>query len=306
MSQKRSSRQRHLFTRTSKRIALAISFVVSIVTCIPADAQMQLVPGISTYAGNGTAGYSGDGGAATSAQLHQTEGVTTDSAGNVFIADWTNNVIRKVAAGTGVITTVAGNGTAGFTGDGSAATSAELRGPTGVAVDNAGNVYIADQANNRVRKVAAATGVITTVAGNGTAGYSGDGGAATSAAMYSPTDLTFDGAGNLYISDNANNRIRKVSIATGVITTVAGNGTAGFTGDGAAATSAELDAPAGLAFDKAGDIYIADALNNRVRKVAAGTGVITTVAGNGTAGFAGDGGVATSAELSTPARVALD
>src|SRR5437868_701147 len=165
MSQKCSSRQPSLFTRTSKRIALAIGFVLSIVTCIPASAQMQLVPEISTFAGNGTAGYLGDGGAATSAEVHQTEGVATDSAGNLYIADWTNNVVRKVAAGTGVITTVAGNGTAGFTGDGSAATSAELKGPTGVAVDNAGNVYIADQANNRIRKVTAATGVITTVAG---------------------------------------------------------------------------------------------------------------------------------------------
>src|SRR6202043_538786 len=122
-----------------------------------------------------------------------------------------------VTAGTGVITTVAGNGTAGFAGDGGAATSAQLKGPTGIAVDSTGNLYIADQANNRVRKVAAATGVITTVAGNGTAGFSGDGAAATSAELYSPTDLTFDSTGNLYISDNANNRIRKVTIATGVI-----------------------------------------------------------------------------------------
>jgi hypothetical protein len=305
MSQKRSSRQPNLFTRTSKRVAFATGFVLSIVTCMPASAQMQLVPEISTFAGNGTAGYSGDGGQATGAEVHQTEGVATDNAGNLYIADWTNNVVRKVAAGTGVITTVAGNGTAGFSGDGSAATGAQLKGPTGVAVDNASNLYIADQANNRIRKVAAATGVITTAAGSGIQGFSGDSGVATSAAMYSPTDLAFDSAGNLYISDNANNRIRKVTIATGVITTVAGNGTAGFTGDGAAATGAELDAPAGLAFDKDGNLYIADVLNNRIRKVAA-TGVITTYAGNGTAGFTGDGGAATSAELNTPARVAVD
>ncbi len=304
MSQKRTRCLPSMHTRATERIALAFGLIFAM--CLPAGAQMQVVSTIDTFAGNGTAGYSGDGGPATSAEVHQTEGVATDSAGNVYIADWTNNVIRKVAVGTNVITTVAGNGTAGYSGDGGAATSASLRGPTGIAIDNAGNLYIADQANNRIRKVAAATGVITTVAGNGTQGFSGDGGAATSAAMYSPTDLTLDSAGNLYISDNANNRIRKVAIATGVITTVAGNGTAGFAGDGAAATSAELDSPAGLAFDNTGNLYIADVLNSRIRKVAAGTGVITTYAGNGTAGFTGDGGAATSAELNTPARVVLD
>jgi hypothetical protein len=271
-----------------------------------AAAQMQLVPGVTTVAGNGTAGYSGDGGPATSGELNRTEGVATDSAGNLYIADWQNNRVRKVDAGTGVITTVAGNGTAGFSGDGAAATSATLKGPTGVVVDSAGNLYIADQANNRVRKVDAGTGVITTVAGNGTAGFSGDGGLATNAAMFSPTDLTFDSAGNLYISDNANSRIRKVAVGTGVITTYAGNGTAGFAGDGGAATSAALNAPAGIVIDSAGNLYIADVSNNRIRKVAAGTGVITTYAGNGTAGFAGDGGAATSAQFNTPARVALD
>src|ERR1700742_3132645 len=156
-------------TRKPELIAIAIirAFIglglllVLLATTRPTVAQMQLVPQITTIAGTGTAGYSGDGGAATSAQLHQTEGVTTDSAGNLYIADWTNNVIRKVSAGTGIITTVAGNGTPGFLGDGGAATSAELKGPTGVAVDSLGNLYIADQANNRVLKVAAATGVIT-------------------------------------------------------------------------------------------------------------------------------------------------
>jgi hypothetical protein len=306
MSQKRSSRQLRLFTRTSKRIALAISFVVSIVTCIPASAQMQLVPGISTYAGNGTAGYSGDGGAATSAQLNQTQGVATDSAGNLYIADWQNNRVRKVDAATGVMTTVAGTGTAGYSGDGAAATGAMLKGPTGVLVDSAGNVYIADQANNRVRRVDAGTGVITTIAGNGTTGFSGDGGPATNAAMFSPTDLIFDSAGDLYISDDGNHRIRKVAAGTGVITTVAGNGTPGYSGDGGAATSAELYYPAGMVVDSAGNLYIADTFNNRVRKVAAGTGVITTYAGTGTAGFAGDGGAAASAEFNTPARLTLD
>ena len=305
----RSQRPRFASVPTAaiKYSAICLGLILSALVLGPSVvAQMQLVPRITTIAGNGTGGYSGDGGAATAAQLHQTEGLATDSAGNLYIADWTNNVVRKVATATGVITTVAGNGTSGFTGDGGLATSAELNGPTGIAVDNAGDIYIADQSNNRVREVIAATGVIMTVAGNGAQGFSGDGGAATSAAMYSPTDLALDGAGSLYISDNANNRIRKVVISTGVITTVAGNGTAGFAGDGAAATSAALNQPAGLAFDTSGNLYIADVTNNRIRKILIATGVITTYAGNGIAGFAGDAGAATSAELNTPARVMLD
>jgi sugar lactone lactonase YvrE len=266
-----------------------------------------LTPGIiSSVAGNGTAGFSGDGGAATSAELTDPYGVAVDSAGNLYIADLNNNRIRKVAAGTGVITTVAGNGTGSFSGDGAAATSAELKGPSGAAVDSAGNLYIADLSNNRIRKVAASTGVITTVAGNGTAGFSGDGGAAASAELLSPWGVAVDSAGNLYIADSGNDRIRKVAASTGMITTVAGNGALGFSGDGGPATSAELYAPRGVAVDSTGNLYIAESSNQRIRKVAAGTGIITTVAGNGTAGFSGDGGAATSAELDSPWSVAVD
>ncbi len=267
-----------------------------------------LTPGIiSTVAGNGTAGFTGDGAAATSAELHEPRRVTLDSAGNLYIADAANNRIRKVAAKTGVITTVAGNGTQGSSGDGGAATSAELNYPGNVAVDSAGNLYIADTGNHRVRKVAAGTGIITTVAGNGTFGFSGDGGAGTSAELYNPYSAAVDRAGNLYIADEGNNRVRKVAAGTGIITTVAGNGTGGFSGDGAAATSAELKYPSGVAMDSTGNLYITDFYNNRVREVAAGTGVITTVAGNGTIGFSGDGGAATSAELNYPDNnVAVD
>jgi len=290
-----------------KRFSLALGAIIFLVaTGVPTMAQMKIVPGVTTAAGDGTAGFAGDNGPATSAEVNRTEGIATDSAGNLYIADWQNNRIRKVTAATGIITTVAGNGTAGFTGDGGPATSAELKGPTGIFVDSAGNLYIADQANNRVRKVDAGTGVITTVAGNGTAGFSGDGGAATSAEMYSPTDLALDGAGNLYIADNANNRIRKVAAGTGVITTYVGNGAAAFAGDGGASTTASVNSPAGLALDSVGNLYIADVGNNRIRKVTAGTGVISTYAGTGTAGFAGDSGAAISAELSTPARVTFD
>ena len=219
---------------------------------------------ISTVAGSGTAGFSGDGGAATAAQLNEPYGVAVDSSGNLYIAEWNNNRIRKVNSA-GVISTVAGTGTAGFSGDGGAATAAQLSNPQDVALDAAGNLYIADVNNNRIRKVNSA-GVISTVAGTGTAGFSGDGGAATSAQLHWPRGVALDGAGNLYIADNNNHRIRKVD-SSGSISTVAGTGTAGYSGDGGAATSAQLSNPRGVALDGAGNLYIADTSNNRIRKV---------------------------------------
>ena len=262
---------------------------------------------ISTVAGNGTAGYSGDGGAATSAELNTPGGVvTTDASGNVYIPDYGNNRIRKVASGTGIISTFAGNGKAGYSGDGGVATSAELDAPAGVAVDASGNVYIADNGNDRIRMVAAGTGIITTIAGNGTTAYSGDGGAATLAGLDVYYGVAVDASGNVYIADNGNDRIRKVAASTGIISTIAGNGTAGYSGDGGAATSAKLDGPTGVAVDTSGNVYIADKSNNRIRKVAAGTGIISTIAGNGTAGYSGDGGTATSAKLNNPGTVVVD
>jgi uncharacterized protein (TIGR03437 family) len=255
---------------------------------------------ISTAAGNGTLGYSGDNGPATAAQLNTPYGVAVDSAGNLYIADSGNNVIRKLS--NGVITTVAGNGTSGYTGDNGPATSAQLNTPSWVAVDSAGNLYITDVGNNVVRKVSVSNGVITTVAGNGTYAFGGDNGPATGAAFYQPMGVAVDSAGNLYIADTGNQRIRKVS--NGTITTVAGNGTYGFSGDGASATSAELYQPMGVAVDSAGNLYIGDTVNNRIRKVS--NGVINTVAGNGTGGYGGDGGAATIAELNEPVGVALD
>ena len=274
--------------------------------------QVALVPAINTVAGNGTLGYSGDGGPAISAELRYPFGVAVDSAGNLYIADTDNQRIRMVAASTGVISTVAGNGTGagtgsgGFSGDGGPATSAELYGPFGVAVDSAGNLYIADDGSQRIRKVTATTGIISTVAGDGTAGFSGDGGPATSAELYNPNGVAVDAAGNLYIADYSNQRIRKVSASTGIISTVAGDGIGGYSGDGGPATSAELNDPSGVAVDSAGNLYIADYGNNVIRDVAASTGIISTVAGDGTAGYSGDGGPATSAELSGPTDVALD
>ncbi len=270
----------------------------------PVTLTASLSPGsiISTIAGNGTAGYSGDGGPAASAELNSPSGVAVDFSGNIYIADYKNNRIRRVDA-SGVISTVAGKGTAGYSGDGGPASSAELSTPSGVAVDTSGNIYIADSSNNCVRKVDA-SGVISTVAGNGTAGYSGDGGPAVSAELSSPSGVAVDTSGNIYIADDKNNCIRKVD-ASGVISTVAGNETGGYSGDGGPATSAELSTPSGVAVDASSNIYIADSSNNCIRKVDA-SGVISTVAGKGTGGYSGDGGPATSAQLNSPSGLAVD
>jgi sugar lactone lactonase YvrE len=246
---------------------------------------------LSTVAGTGICGYNGDNISATSAQLNAPTRVALDSAGSLYISDNNNSRIRKVSGG--IITTVAGNGTAGYNGDNISATSAELNSPLGLAVDSSGNLFIADSANNRVRKVSG--GIITTVAGNGIAGYNGDSISAASAELFEPFGVALDGTGNLYIADAVNSRIRTVS--GGIITTVAGNGTPGYNGDSIIATAAEFDAAIALAVDGNGNLYIADTHNSRIRKVAGG--VITTIAGNGTAGFSGDGGSATGAEINS-------
>lgn len=248
---------------------------------------------ITTVAGNGTFGYSGDGGPAIAAEWKQPGGIAVDAAGNIYIDDSGNNRIRKVA--NGVITTVAGNGTAGYAGDGGTATQAELNNPTGIAVDSSGNVYFADTGNSRVRKLVGT--IITSVAGNGTSGFNGDGGAANLAEL-SPSGVAVDTAGNLYITD-ASSRIREV--ANGIINTVAGNGTQGFGGDTGPAISAELNRPVGVAVDLSGNLFIADSGNTRVRKVA--RGVIQTVAGGGSVG---DGGPPNTAQLAGPMGVATD
>ncbi len=306
---------------------------------------------ITTVAGNGTSGNSGDGGPATGAQLNNPAGVAVDAAGNLYIADTSNFCIRKVTVG-GTITTVAelrqGNlplrpysvavdaagglyvavtsvaediwpvdevlkvaeglitrvaeSSPGYSGDGSRTRSAH----GGVALDTAGNLYIADSRDSVIRKVAP-NGIITTVAGNGTLGYSGDGGAATSAEITDPYDVAVDAAGNLYIADSSNHAVRKVAV-DGIITTVAGNGTWGnwqYLGDGGPAANARLGGPQGVVVDAPGSICIADTSNNVVRKVAA-NGVITTMAGDGTSGYAGDGGPATSARFDGPEGLATD
>jgi uncharacterized protein (TIGR03437 family) len=295
---------------------------------------------ISTAAGNGLFSYGGDGGAAASAQLNAPQGVAVDPSGNLYIADTSNNAIRKVAAN-GIISTVAGTGISGGAAAGNGAN--QFNGPLGMAADSGGNVYIADSQNARVVKLSSG-GIQTVVAGSGTAGYGGDGGAATSAQFNSPTGVAVDSSGNLYIADFGNNRIRKVS-ASGTVTTIAGNGNSGYSGDGGLATGALLNLAQGVAVDGAGNVYIADTGNNAIRRVTP-AGIINTIAlivnpvaiatdslgnlyvtdagslvyqiyplsnpivvtigGNGSNGYAGDGGLGTSAQLNGPTGVAVD
>lgn len=256
---------------------------------------------LTRVAGTSVPGYSGDGGRATSAQLDLRfiAAVTVDTSGNVFIADSGNNRIRRVAAN-GVITTVAGNGTEGYSGDGGPATQAQLSAPRSIAVDSSGNLLIADRF--RVRKIST-NGIITTVAGKDS-GSPGDGGPATEALLGEQLSLASDQTGNFYIADLRNNRIRKVS-AAGTITTVAGNGNPGFSGDGGPAMNASIYFPYSIAVDKSGDLFIAEYQNARIRKVSV-DGAITTIAGNGGFGVAGDGGPATKATLLRPLGVAVN
>lgn len=259
---------------------------------------------ITTVAGNGSPGYSGDGGPATAAKLKFPEDVAVATNGDVYIADTGNHVIRKVTAATGTITTVAGNGSPGYSGTGLIATASSLKSPRGIQVASNGDLYIGDRSNSRIRKVVAATNLMIDYAGNGTAGYSGDGGPAILAKVNVPQGLHLTSAGDLYIADAGNNVIRKVS-AAGIITTIAGTGASGYTGDGGLATSARLAAPEAVHLAPSGDIYFSDTGNNVMRRVQVGSLNIATMAGNGTSGFSGDGGPATTAQLSTPRGVAV-
>ncbi|HLG99709.1 MAG TPA: SMP-30/gluconolactonase/LRE family protein [Bryobacteraceae bacterium] len=296
---------------------------------------------ISTIAGNNTAGFSGDNGPATSAQLNQPGGIAIDSSGSIYIADGANHRVRKVSNGT--ITTVAGTGTAGYRGDGKAASSAQLNNPVGVALDGSGNLYIADAGNNVIRQVST-SGTITTFAGSASlgAGSTGDGGPATSAQLNDPVAVAVDSAGNLYIADANNNSIREVSnknistvvygmhhpdavsvdakgnifvadtvarriveYSAGNYNFIAGNLTPGFSGDGGPAANASLFDPMGVAVDASGNVFIADTFNSRIRLVTP-NGIINTIAGTGFPGYYGDGGPALQADIYFPRAVAVD
>ncbi|HEX5227794.1 MAG TPA: IPT/TIG domain-containing protein [Bryobacteraceae bacterium] len=324
---------------TIRQFSLALAAAAFVSTC--AWGQQYV---INTYAGNHTAGSGGDSGPPTSASLNLPLGLAFDSSGNIYIADSANNSVRKISGGN--ITTVAGNGTAGYSGDGAAATSAELRGPSGVAVDSAGNIFIADTANHVIREVTT-NGNITTFAGNNTGGYAGDGGAANVAELAFPTGVAVDSHGNVFIADSANQAIREVSggnistvigglndpesvlvdaagnlyiteqsgfkvskYSNGVLTVLAGSGDIGYSGDNGPAVDAVLNEPTGIALDSNGYLYICDTTNSVIRKVSP-SGVITTIAGTTvggrvTPGYGGDGGPATSALLNFPHGILVD
>ena len=308
---------------------------------------------ITTYAGNGTEGYSGDGGLATKAQLNHPRGLALDAEGNLFISDKNNHCIRKVSVNgyistvigkgygdslqatnavlnlpvkaikdakgnmfiidqvnnrirkvtpNGVITTFAGNGQSGYSGDGGPATQATFNTITGIALDAAGNLYATDFWNNCVRKIST-SGIISTIAGNGESGYSGDGGPANKSLLPSPEDVTVDKLGNIFVS-TGDRRIRKIGL-DGIISTFAGVGTMGYSGDGGQAINAEFNSPVSIVLDDIGNMYVADCYNNVVRKINT-SGVVSTIAGTGGDGFTGDGGLATAAQLYSPIALALD
>ncbi|MEZ5672096.1 MAG: NHL repeat-containing protein [Thiotrichaceae bacterium] len=248
-----------------------------------------------------TSGFSGDGGEATQAKLNTPVGVAIDAQGNTYIADSNNHRIRKVNT-FHIITTVAGTGAPGNAGDGKTAVDAQLNFPSGIATDNIGNLYIADTGNHVIRKVDTA-GIITTIAGTGQAGFSGDGGQATKAQLNHPKRVTVSSTGIIYIVDKDNHRIRQID-SNGVITTIVGNNK-GYSGDNGAATQAQLNSPSDVKIDGRGNLFIADTDNHRIRKVNAATGVITTVAGT-SSGYSGDNGPATAAQLNYPDSVAVD
>lgn len=256
---------------------------------------------INTFAGNGTMGFSGDGGPATAAETGVPYGIAADIFGNVYFADNMYNVLRKVNA-SGIISSITGMGL-GFSGDGGPATAASLNAPYGVAVDPAGNVYFSDYNNRRVRKINT-SGIISTVAGNGTYAATGDGSPATVAGLMTPQGIAVDGFGNIYIADKYSERVRKVNTA-GFISTIAGTGTGGYSGDGGAATAAQLHNPCAVAIDNAGDVFIADDSSSRIRMIDP-TGIITTIAGYGGFGTGGDGGPATATQFNNIYSLAID
>jgi sugar lactone lactonase YvrE len=281
------------------------SYVVSLIftcACFTLQAQVTI---ITTIAGNGAGSYCCDGGPATNAEINNANQLCLDKFGNLYFTDDYNNRVRKITLPSGTITTIAGTGIGGYSGDDSLATNAKLFIPGAIFADTTGNIYIGDGLNHRIRKVTISTGIITTIAGIGIPGNTGDGGLATNAEIYSPAGLYVDQAGNIYISDIDNNNIRKVT-PNGIISTIAGIGTLGYSGDGGIATNAQFSAPTKATLDNSGNIIIADGNNNVLREIGVETGIINTIAGNGTPGYSGDGGPAINALLNGPYGIFID
>lgn len=260
---------------------------------------------IHTLGGTGKEGYYLGDGQLMSKTAISPGAIAVDSTGNIYFTE-NGQVIRKASITTGVLSTIAGMQSRGYSGDGGPATAAQFNTATDIQFDKAGNLYIADIYNNVIRKISAATGIITTIAGNGTAGYSGDGGVATAANLNNPQKIAIDRFGNLFISEANNNTVRRVDAATSIITTIAGTGAAGYNGDSIPGTAAMLRNPTGLAIDTAGNIYIADQLNSRVRKITAKTGKISTIAGLDYSGYNGDSIPASTAALYQPTNLRID
>ncbi|HYD21234.1 MAG TPA: T9SS type A sorting domain-containing protein, partial [Flavipsychrobacter sp.] len=258
---------------------------------------------ITTIAGTGVAGYNGDGGLADTSKLWIPSSVTLDSVGNIFIADGSNNRVRKIDAGTGIISTIAGTGVQGFGGDNGPALSAMLSGPNDICFDKFGNLYVSDANNFRIRKINP-SGVITTVVGTGLPGYNGDNIQAATAQLYTCRGVATDSSGNLYIAEMSGNRVRKVDISSGLISTIAGTGIPNYNGDSIQGTAANIG-PMRVAFDMNWVLYIVDNYNNRIRKIDQ-NGVIYTVVGNGIEAFGGDGGLAMAASLNSPSGIIFD
>ena len=264
---------------------------------------------VNTIAGNSpisincNGGYIGDGSLALNAELYHPTGLILDSIGNVFFADAENNRVRKIDIQTGIISTIAGTGTFGYTGDGNSALLAELGSPVDLVFDNNGNLLVVDKGNACIRKINA-NGIITTIAGTGNPGYNGDGGLADTSQLNEPYGIAIDQENNILIADEYNYRLRKVN-QQGIIHTIAGNGLGIYNGDGIAANAAQITLTS-IALDQSGNIFIADYGSHRIRKIDKNTGIISTVVGIGTAGFSGDGGLAVSAELNHPVEVAFD